>query len=143
MIRRSLPTIGALCLAFGAAAQPAAVTAFDGNWRVTLTCQPYSGRDDGAKPYRHEWPATVSNGMLEGTHGEAGQPSWHFLHGPIAADGSATLVLDGITNNPEYVMNNRERGSPYSYRVKASFEPRAGTGQRLGRRACDFRFVKM
>lgn len=119
-----------------------AANAFDGNWRVVLTCAPYSGQDDGAKPYRHEFPAVVKDSVFEGTHGELGQPSWHYLHGMIEPDGSARLLLDGVTGNPAYTVNNRERGTPYTYRVDSRFERNSGTGQRIGKRTCDFRFTR-
>ena len=64
------------------------------------------------------------------------------MHGKISEDGSATLRLDGIVNNPKYAINDAQRGKEYSYRVKASFEPASGVGQRLTGRACDFQFTR-
>ena len=79
---------------------------------------------------------------MRGTHGAEGAPSWHLLTGDIAADGSAMLRLEGIVNNPAYSVNNAQRGKPYTYRVRARFEPTEGTGQRVGKRKCDFRFKR-
>ena len=64
------------------------------------------------------------------------------LTGPIGIDGAAALVLEGIVNNPAYSVNNAQRGKPYSYRVRARFEPDSGTGQRVGKRKCNFLFKR-
>lgn len=143
MTRHILMATGALCLTLGATAQPAPSSAFDGAWRVNMTCLPYSARDDDAKPYKHEYPATVKGGVFEGTYGVPGEPGVNHLHGSIADDGSARLKLEGIVRRPEYAVNNPEIGKPYSYRVDASFSGNAGTGRRVGKRACDFRFARM
>jgi hypothetical protein len=114
---------------------------FDGAWDVTLTC-PAHHEDDDAKGYTHRFPAEIRNGVFRGTHGTEGQPSWHLLTGTLAPDGSAMLKLDGIVNNPAYAINDAQRGKPYTYRVRAAFEPTSGTGQRLGKRKCEFRFQR-
>ena len=120
----------------GAAQAP---STFDGQWDVTLACPPHN-EDDDAKGYTHRFPATVKDGYLRGVHGTEGQPSYHLLTGRITADGKAALTLDGIVNNPAYAINNAQRGKPYSYRVRAQFEASSGTGQRIGKRKCDFEF---
>lgn len=116
-----------------------AATEYDGAWDVTLTCPPHH-EDDDAKGYTHRFPATVKDGYFSGTHGTEGQPSYHLLTGRIAADGKAALTLDGIVSNPAYAINKAERGKPYSYRVRARFDISSGTGQRIGKRKCDFEF---
>ena len=122
----------------GACAQS---TPFDGAWNITLTCPPHHDADD-AKGYTHRFPATVSNGELRAVHGTEGEPGWHLLTGPIASDGSATLRLEGIVNSAEHAINKAQRGKAYKYRVKAQFEPTAGTGQRMTGRVCTFRFTR-
>lgn len=131
-----------LPLAPACAQSPAdTATRFDGAWNVTLTCPPHSD-DEDAKGYVHRFPADVKDGVLRGTHGTEGQPSWHLLSGTIAPNGTAALTLDGIVGNPDYAINNAQRGKPYSYRVRAQFEPASGSGQRVGRRKCDFAFKR-
>jgi hypothetical protein len=120
---------------------PENASPFDGQWDVTLTC-PAHHEDDDAKGYVHRFPAEVKGGFLRGVHGTEGQPSWHLLSGSIAPDGAAALTLDGIVNNPAYAINNAQRGKPYTYRVRAQFEPSSGVGQRVGRRKCDFDFKR-
>lgn len=117
-------------------------TPFDGSWNVVLTCAPHNSKDDDAKGYTHRFPAEVRVGRFRGIHGEEGEPGWHYLHGKINSDGSATLRLDGIVNNPNYAINGAQRGKEYSYRVKAQFEPGGGTGERLTGRPCEFKFVR-
>lgn len=127
-------------LSTAASAEPGA---FDGDWNVTLTCPPRHDADDDAKGYTHRFPATVAESELRGTYGHEGEPGWHHLHGRIRADGSATLRLDGIVNNPDYAINDAQRGKPYSYRVKARFDDaRSGRGERLTGRACELRFTR-
>ena len=53
------------------------------------------------------------------------------------------LMLDGIVNNPAYAVNNAQRGMPYSYRIRARFGATTGSGQRIGRRKCDFQFKRL
>jgi hypothetical protein len=53
----------------------------------------------------------------------------------------ADLKLEGIVSSPGHAINNAYRGKPYSYKVRADFEPAKGTGRRLGKRKCDFAFV--
>lgn len=147
-MRVPLPLVPLIAVFLALAQPPSTVAAaepsgeFDGRWNVTLTCPPHSEEDDGAKGYVHQFPAEVRNGVLRGTHGFEGQPSFHLLTGTIAADGSAALKLDGIVSNPAYAINNAQRGKPYSYRVRASFEKSTGMGQRVGKRRCDFLFKR-
>ena len=117
------------------------VTPFDGLWNVTLTCPPHN-EDEDAKGYVHRFPAVVKAGMFRGTHATEGQPGWHLLSGAIGQDGSATLKLEGIVNNPDYSVNHAFRGKAYAYRVRAKFEPSSGIGQRVGKRKCEFQFKR-
>jgi hypothetical protein len=128
-----------LCATAGATAQTGR---FDGAWNVTMTCPPHNAADDDAKGYTHRFPAEVQDRRIQGTHGKEGEPGWHFLHGKINEDGSATLRLDGIVNNPKYAINDAERGKAYSYRIKAQFDERSGLGQRLTGRTCEFQFSR-
>lgn len=123
-------------------ASAAEVTIFDGLWNVTLSCPPHNEEDDDAKGYVHRFPAEIKGGEFRGTHATEGQPGWHLLTGTIAPDGSAMLRLEGIVNNPNYAVNKASRGKPYAYRVRAKFESSSGSGQRIGRRKCDFQFKR-
>ncbi len=114
---------------------------FDGPWKVTLTCPPHDD-DEDAKGYVHYFPAEVKANEFRGTHAIEGEPGWHLLTGTIAPDGNANLTLQGIVNNPNYAVNHAFRGKPYSYRVKARFEPSSGSGRRIGKRRCDFDFKR-
>ena len=128
-----------LCTTSAALAQ---TSKFDGAWNVVMTCPPHNAADDDAKGYTHRFPAEVQNSRFRGTHGNEGEPGWHFVHGKINANGSATFRLDGIVNNPKYAINDAERGKEYTYRIKAQFDEIAGVGQRLTGRACEFKFSR-
>lgn len=134
---RSLAVLLASCPLAHAQANP-----YDGAWNVVMTCPPHNGEDDEAKGYTHRFPGQIVNGDLSATHGKQGEPGRHFLHGRIQPDGSATLRLEGVVNNPKYAINDAQRGKPYSYRVKAQFEASSGTGQRLTGRECKFTFSR-
>lgn len=79
---------------------------------------------------------------MRGTYGTEDQPGWHLLTGSIAPQGKASLKLDGIVSNADYAVNGAQRGKAYSYRVRAQFEGTSGTGQRVGKRKCDFLFKR-
>jgi len=128
-------------IVIGHAAALAQPSNFDGAWNVTLTCPPHN-EDDEAKGYTHRFPGQVTNGQLRAVHGVEGEPGWHLLTGTIAPDGSATLRLEGIVNNPDHAINHAQRGKAYKYRVKALFEQSSGSGQRLTGRLCQFRFSR-
>ena len=132
----------AVMLASAAQAQAQGDDKFDGAWNVTLTCPANSADDDDARGYTHHFPAEVRKSLIRGTHKAEGEPGWHFLHGRIHEDGSATLHLDGIVNNPRYAINNAQRGKAYTYRIEAQFEATKGTGQRLTGRVCEFTFTR-
>jgi hypothetical protein len=140
MKREIAATLVASAICAGAAAQ---ATRFDGAWNVTMRCPPHVSADDEAKGYTHRFPGQVASGQFSGTHGAEGQPGWHFLRGPIKEDGSAALRLDGIVNNPQHAINDAPRGKPYSYRVKARFDEKSGSGQRVTGRVCEFMFNRM
>jgi len=126
----------------GTTAALAQKSRFDGAWNVTMTCPPHNAADDDAKGYTHRFPAEVQNSRVRGTHGKEGEPGWHYLHGKINEDGSATLRLNGIVNNPKYAINDAERGKEYTYRVNAQFDEKSGVGQRLTGRTCEFKFER-
>ncbi|MEP6873339.1 MAG: hypothetical protein ABI887_03170 [Burkholderiales bacterium] len=116
-------------------------TKFEGAWNVTMVCPPHND-DDEAKGYTHRFRGEVAGGEFSATHGQEGEPGWHFLRGQIKASGNATLRLDGIVNNPRYAINDAPRGKQYSYRVKAHFDETSGSGQRLTGRVCEFTFSR-
>ena len=119
----------------------AQATPFDGTWNVTLTCPPTSEKE-GAKGYTHKFPAEVKDGQLLGEYGKEGELGWQRLRGQIAANGSASLMLDGIVSNSEYAVGHSPAGKAFRYQVRAKFEASAGAGQRTSGRVCEFRFAR-
>ncbi len=137
--RVGLPAISLLLASAPAWAQ---ASRFDGAWAVDMVCPAHRSNDDDAKGYHHAFPAQVVNGELRGQHRTDGEPGYHLLMGKIRADGSATLRLDGIVNNPNYAINNAPMGKKYSYAVKAMFDDKKGEGRRLSGRTCEFTFTR-
>ena len=141
-MRRALSCMLAAACLVAAGPAPAAPATFDGTWTGTLTCPPHDTEADDARGYTHRFQVAVADGELSGTHGAAGEPGYHLLHGRIDADGTAALRLDGIVNNPRFAINKAQRGKPYSYRVKAHFDATSGEGRRQTGRVCTFRFAR-
>jgi hypothetical protein len=117
---------------------------FDGKWLTTLTC-PAKGNTDG---YAWKIPSTITAGSFRGEHGNAGEPGYLLIEGPIKADGSAKLSANGIVASRQYARGVFARkGEEYSYDIKAQFKDAEGSGVRnegLGivGRPCTFEFVK-
>ncbi len=133
---RRIAMTAALALFAGTAG---AASAYDGEWNVAPNC---STGPDGALGYTFYFPARISDGVLSGEHGTSGQPAWLSLEGRIAADGTATLFARGLTNRPVYTLGRVGTGTPYQYHVKARFEARQGTGQRVEGRECGYTFTR-
>jgi hypothetical protein len=112
---------------------------FDGSWAVTLACP---GSPDGAVPFTFRFVANVKDGVLHGENGQAGQPGWMSLDGPIQPDGAAVLDANGIAGHAAYNINATQAGTPYHHSVTAHFDAARGTGQWVTVRACDFTFVR-
>jgi hypothetical protein len=127
--------LSALATAAAAAASP-----FDGAWSVSLSC-PRSA-DGRAFAYSYQFSAQVKDGVLHGERGTAGEPGWLSLDGPIAADGSAALVAEGLTNIPSYALYNVHKGTPYKHAVQAQFQAAHGTGSWTTIRTCTFDFER-
>jgi hypothetical protein len=133
----SVVVLSLLCAwpAFAQASPP-----FDGAWRVTLSCP--ASADGQALAYSYEFSAQVRDGVLHGERGAAGEPGWLQLDGPIAADGAASLVAEGLTNIPNYALYNVRRGTHFKRAVAAHFDRGRGTGSWTTIRTCTFTFEK-
>jgi hypothetical protein len=114
---------------------------FDGAWTVRIAC-PSNTEDSGAKGYAYEFPATVANGFLSGSHGVEGTAGSLHIEGSIPFDGNALLHARGRTGNPEYAAQKPAPGTAYSYSIKAHFESTNGTGTRTEARICNFIFKR-
>ena len=94
------------------------------------------------KGYKYDFPATVVNGFLSGSHGEEGSAGSLRIEGAIRPDGEATLRARGRTGNPDYAAKRPSTGTPYSYTIKARFEAAKGSGSRIESRVCNFSFTR-
>ena len=138
MLRTALAAVTAAGLiSIAASAQDS--RSFDGNWATTVACGPTA---DGTRGYNLSFGAQVANGMLRGVYGTEGRPPWLRLEGPIAPDGSAMLIAQGQTGDPDYAVGRVRTGTRVSYRVEARFSGSRGSGKRLDNRPCDLTFVR-
>src|SRR5690242_12996909 len=137
MLRIGLAVVVLGFVSFGASAQDA--RSFDGNWATTVACGP---TEDGTRGYTLSFWAQVSNGMLRGVYGTEGRPPWLRLEGPIAPGGSAMLIAQGQSGDPDYAVGRVRTGTRVSYRVQAQFAGSQGSGKRLDNRPRDLTFVR-
>jgi hypothetical protein len=115
---------------------------FDGAWTIAIKCSDHTEGKTVARGYAFQFSAEVKDGVLLGQHKAKGAPGSLTLVGKIQADGAAELKANGVTDEPEFSINNISKGTPYGYRIKARFEDSRGTGSRVDGRACDFSFAK-
>jgi len=117
---------------------------YDGSWQTTLTC-PAKGNTEG---YTSKFVSVIQNGNLHGERGTAGEPGHLLIEGPVADDGKAKLNASGVVASRTYARGVfAHQGEEYSYKVKAQFNEKTGTGTRdegLGivGRPCTFDFTK-
>ncbi|OJU44281.1 MAG: hypothetical protein BGN99_31620 [Alphaproteobacteria bacterium 65-37] len=143
MIRRCLVLVGlqltlASAGAWAQAPSGTMPTEFDGLWSVTQEC-PDSGT---AKGYTARYSMVVKNGFAKAQWGIEGQPSSLTVSGQIQADGSATMVANGLTGDPKFAVGSPQASSPVGYTFPAQFTGRQGLGRRTIARPCKFTFEK-
>ena len=117
----------------------AQTTSFDGTWNVVFTCL---AANDDAAGYTRRFLASVQNGVLHGEIGTRGQASYLALDGLIQPDGQATLIGQGMTGNPDYVVGHLRPATSYSFHLQSRFAGTQGTGRRLETRSCDAVFSR-
>jgi hypothetical protein len=112
---------------------------FDGSWMTIIAC-PVSF--DGAAAYTLRFAATVKGGTFHGEYGVRGKAGYLTLDGKIMPDGTATLLGQGLTGNPTYVIGHPGKTMPFSYHVQSHFGDREGRGTRVELRPCESAFTK-
>jgi hypothetical protein len=76
---------------------------FDGAWMTALTCP---ASPDGALGFSFQFPGAVKGGVFHGERGTPHEPGWLQLDGKIQADGSASMIAEGVTNIRAYAVAN-------------------------------------
>ena len=108
---------------------PAAATGiYDGRWSVVQDCPSANGFGG----YVHPLNMTVTGGAVRAQWGGEGRPDSWAITGQIMPDGSATLVVSGLS----------DKGLPIGYSFAARFDANTGTGARTKDRHCDFTFAR-
>jgi hypothetical protein len=115
---------------------------FDGAWNVDIKCPDHIEGKTLARGYAFRFPAEVKDGVLHGQHKTKGSAGSLTVDGIINPDGTAELKANGVTDAPEFSVNNIARGTPYGYRIRARFDDAQGTGSRIDGRGCSFSFAK-
>jgi hypothetical protein len=112
---------------------------FDGMWNVSVAC---AKAPDGALPYTWLFSAEVRGGALLGHYKSPGTVPSGTLSGQIGGDGSALLIMQGLTGDYGHTLGGVGPGKPYHYTVTAHFDADHGTGKRNEGRDCAVDFVK-
>jgi hypothetical protein len=125
------------------ASAPGAPTAesparFDGTWSAILSCAPAAG----AVPYRYKLSTIIKQNILHGERGVEGTPGWLELDGRIGPDGLAYLEARGLVGRPRAAVGDLPTGTPYHYRIEATFADSTGSGHRVNVRGCTVAFSK-
>jgi hypothetical protein len=113
-------------------------THFDGSWLMTIACSDAAG----AQGYSIQITSQVKDGIFHGQRGSEGQPNWLTVDGAIQLDGSAELLVQGVTNVAAFTVGNLPAGSNYGYHIVARFEDARAKGTRQELRPCSFTAVK-
>jgi hypothetical protein len=116
----------------------ASKTRFDGSWLMTITCSDAAG----AQGYSIQIASQVKDGTFHGQRASEGQPNWMTVDGTIHLDGSAELLVQGVTTGPAFTVGNVPTGSNYSYHIVARFEDASAKGARQELRPCSFTATK-
>lgn len=124
-------------------------TKFDGSWAVKVEAKVYKNADGSiGQPWVKNFTTTVKNGALHGEYGTRGKPAWFELTGIVAADGTASLLVNELTGDRKYNFTHSKKGPPgksegYSFQGTAHFEAKHGTGRSTSDdRTRIFTFVK-
>jgi Protein kinase domain/Putative peptidoglycan binding domain len=115
-----------------------APTEFDGVWSVTYLCPPHKT----AIALSERYNMVVKNGYARAQFGTEGRPNSKTVLGQIQLDGSAQIVVSGMTGNPIGTVGNLQEGTPFSWTFQANFAGKKGIGYRTTDRPCTFTFVK-
>jgi len=111
---------------------------FDGAWATTVSC-PSSA---GAEGYSWQFTAQVKDGVFHGQFGTEGKPASATFDGKIQPDGSANILVKGLTGQSVYSVGRVAPGVEFSFHILARFNDTSGTGHRVELRPCDVTFAK-
>jgi hypothetical protein len=115
-----------------------APTAFDGLWQTTLSC----ANADGALGYSFRFASTISNGSLHAEKGTPHEAGWLQIDGPLRADGTADLYVQGLVGAAAFAVGQRPAGTSYGYHVDARFSAERGEGHRVEGRPCSVVWIR-
>jgi hypothetical protein len=111
---------------------------FDGAWATTLSCSSSAG----AEGYTWQFIAQVKDGVFHGQYGPEGKPASGTFDGKIQPDGSANILVKGLTGQSAYSVGRVAPGAAFTFHILARFNDTSGTGQRVELRPCDVTFAK-
>jgi len=111
---------------------------FDGTYKTTITCQ----AKGNAAGYSYGLVAQVKDGYLKGRRGAEGALDSQLFQGAIRPDGSAMLVVTGLTGDSKFALGGIPPGSPLHFSIDARFDGSSGSGHRVEGRVCDVVFAR-
>lgn len=111
---------------------------FDGEWDTVLSCP----NSNGALGYSFKFVSMIKDGILHGEKGAKGEAGWLQVDGPISADGTSDLYVQGLVGAAPYAVGQRPAGTAYGYHLAVGFTDESGKGHRVEGRPCDVVFNK-
>ena len=141
-MKHALLVAALLCLPAAGRAQATAAYPYDGRWTASLVCEDARPQGSLVKGYTWQFPAVISNGVLEAQFGRPDANGSGHISGPVQADGSAELRVEGRTGEPDYTVGKVMPGSKFSYRLRGRFEGDGAVLDRVELRPCRATFVR-
>ncbi len=119
-----------------------AQSTFDGNWFITLACDDVKTTRGISKGYTFQFEGTIAGGVLQAQQGTPGTPGFLSLAGRVGADGTLSIVADGLTGDPGYAVGAPAPDSRYGYRMTGRLDDGRGVAHRVEVRPCQAVFTK-
>jgi hypothetical protein len=120
---------------------PTQRAAYDGVWWTIINCPNHS--QSNALEWTRAFTSQVTNGTIHAQDGGQGQPNYLSMDGNILPDGTAELIVHGLTgNDPRFGSYNPRPATAYAYQITARFQGSRGAGTRTTGRPCSAQFIK-
>jgi hypothetical protein len=113
---------------------------FDGIWVAKVACE---SKAPVWPAESYQFTANVRDGVFHAQTGVEGMPRFRSYDGKIQLDGTAEILVRGLTGDTERDPINRPTGTEYRWKVAGKFEGSHGVGIRADERTCNFDFAML
>jgi hypothetical protein len=112
---------------------------FDGIWLGKLVCEPTKS---GLPGWSYELAGKVADGVFHAERGRVGKPGSQTFDGTIEPDGTADILLKGLSGDPQRDPFHRPIGTEFSNKYLTKFEGSHASGTRADRASCSVNFTR-